>query len=208
MEWYQIVANVLGAIGMILIFVTSAFKSKKLSLAVQSGGHLFLATSDAFASLYSGLAQEVLRMIRDIGIITKKANKAFKIVIIVLILGVGVTVNIISERDRYNVFAYLATLGNLLFTIDIFFNNKKIVGFKIISAVNNVLWMMLFINYQIYTSAIANGAACVINVIVTIWLIIKIKEGKLDNMGNKIITEENSILEKQNNTEKKKATFE
>ena len=201
MRWNEIVANVLGAIGMILIFVTSAFKSKKLSLMVQSGGHLFLGTSDTFASLYSGLAQELICMIRDICIVTKKTNKAVKIIIILLIVGVGLTVNIVSERDRYNVFAYLATLGNLLFTIDIFYNNKKIVGFKIISAVNNILWMMLFINYQIYTSAVANGASFVINLTVTIWLIINIKNGKLDNMGNKIVKE--TVTE-----ENEKATLE
>jgi hypothetical protein len=57
LEWYQIVANVLGAIGMILIFVTSAFKNKKLVLTVQAGGHLFLAASDAFAGSCSSLFQ-------------------------------------------------------------------------------------------------------------------------------------------------------
>ena len=184
MEWYLIVANVLGAIGMILIFVTSAFKSKKLVLSVQAGGHLFLAVSDAFAGTYSALAQEILCLTRDIGIVTKKANSIFKIIIIILIAGVGITVNIVV--DKCNIFGFLAVLGNLLFTIDIFYNNKKIVGFKIISAVNNILWMMLFINYRIYTSAIANGASFVINVIVAIWLAVMIKKGELDSMGNKI----------------------
>ena len=55
-----IVANILGAIGMILIFVTSAFKNKKLVLSVQAGGHLFLAASDAFANSWSAFSQELL----------------------------------------------------------------------------------------------------------------------------------------------------
>ena len=187
MEWYQIVANVLGAIGMILIFVTSAFKNKKLVLSVQAGGHLFLAASDAFAGSWSAFSQELLCLLRDILIVTKKANKVVKIIIIAAIAGIGYGISIATKA---NIFSYLAVTGNVLFTIDIFYNNKSIVGFKIISAVNNVLWMMLFIDIKVYTSAIANGASFFINVGVAIWLFVNIKKGEFDRMGNKINTEE------------------
>ncbi len=184
---FIIVANVLGAIGMILIFVTSAFKNKKLVLTVQAGGHLFLAASDAFAGSWSALSQELLCLLRDILIVTKKANKVVKILIIAAIAGIGYGISIATKA---NVFSYLAVTGNVLFTIDIFYNNKSIVGFKIISALNNILWMMLFIDIKVYTSAIANGASFFINIGVAIYLFVNIKKGKFDKMGNKINTEE------------------
>ncbi len=178
-----VIANVFGAIGMVLIFITAIFKSKKLVLSIQSIGHFALGLSDIFASSYSALTQEILCMIRDIGIVTKKANLAFKIIILLLIAGLGIAVNIIV--DNCNIFGFLAVGGNIIFTIDIFFNNRSAILFKFISGINNILWMLLFIDYKVYTSAIANGASAVINFGVAIFILIQFREGKMDRLGHR-----------------------
>ncbi len=178
-----VVANVFGAIGMVLIFITAIFKSKKLVLSIQSIGHFALGISDIFAGSYSALTQEILCMVRDIGIITKKANIVFKIIIILLIAGLGITVNIIV--DNCNIFGFLAVGGNVIFTIDVFFNNKSAILFKFISGVNSVLWMLLFLDYKVYTSAIANGASAVINFGVALYIFIQFREGKMDKLGHR-----------------------
>jgi uncharacterized membrane protein len=180
---FKLLANIFGAIGMVLFFVTAAFKSKKLVLSIQSCGHVFLGISDIFAGSYSSLAQEALCIARDIGIITKKANLAFKLIIIALIAGVGITVNI--KYDQSNIFGFIAITGNLLFTIDIFFNNKSAIGFKLVSAVSSFGWMSLFLNYGVYTSAIANGASGLINLGVAIYIFINYKEGKMNRLGHR-----------------------
>jgi len=180
---FLIIANILGAIGMILFFVTSVFKNKKLALSVQAGGHLLLSVSDVFANSWSAFSQELLCLLRDILIITKKTNKVVKIIIIIAIAGIGYGICIATKA---NIFSYLTVTGEIFFTIDIFYNNKSIVGFKIISAILNILWMLLFIDIKIYTSAIVNGTSFFINTGVTIWLFINIKKGKLDRIGNKI----------------------
>ena len=168
---------------MILFFVTSVFKNKKLALSVQAGGHLLLSVSDVFANSWSAFSQELLCLLRDILIITKKTNKVVKIIIIIAIAGIGYGICIATKA---NIFSYLTVTGEIFFTIDIFYNNKSIVGFKIISAILNILWMLLFIDIKIYTSAIVNGTSFFINTGVTIWLFINIKKGKLDRIGNKI----------------------
>jgi len=176
-------ANIFGAIGIGLIFITAIFKNKNLVLSVQSFGHIFLGISDIFSGAYAALSQEILCMIRDIGIITKKANLAFKIIILLIIAGVGITVNIIV--DKCNIFGFFAVGGNILFTIDIFFNNKNVILFKLISAINSLLWMLLFLDYKVYTTAIANGASAVINAFVALYLLIRYKEGKIDRLGHR-----------------------
>ncbi len=196
MDTFKIVANILGFIGMGLIFITSALKNKKLVLTIQSFGHLVLGISDAFAGTYSALAQEALCLVRDIGIISKKANNIFKIIILLAIAAVGITVTIVV--DNSNVFAFLAVGGNLIFTIDIFYNNKSVIAFKYVSALNSILWMMLFLNYSVYTSAIINGLSALINIVVGTFILIKFRKGKFDRLGNKISNIEKEDLVSEN----------
>ena len=44
--------------------------------------------------------------------------------------------------------------------------------------------MLLFLDYKVYTTAIANGASAVINAFVALYLLIRYKEGKIDRLGH------------------------
>lgn len=196
MDVILIIANVLGFIGMGLFFITSALKNKKAVLSFQAVGHVFLAFSEFLQKSYSSIVQEVLCWIRDIGIISKKANKYFKIIILVLIVGVGITFNIIFDRQKPSYwFGYLVIFANLIWTIDVFYNNKNIILFKFISAFSNLSWMALFLSIQVYTSAAINGISGIINIVVGLIILIKYKKGKVDKLGIKMNKEENSEIE-------------
>ena len=90
---------------------------------------------------------------------------------------------------------YLVIFANFIWTIDVFYNNKSVVTFKLISALSNFSWMALFLSSQLYTSGIINGISGLINVIVGIILFVKYKKGITDRMGNKIKQEEKSEIE-------------
>lgn len=176
--------NILGAIGMLLFFITSFLKNKKMVLSIQSIGHVFLAITEFLSKTYSTIVQEFLCWLRDLGIVTGIAKKIFKIVVLILILVVGVTFNIIF--DNCSIYGFIVILANLIFTIDVFYNNQSIFWFKIVSAISNLSWMALFINSQVYTSAIVNGISSVINITLAIILLIGYKKGKIDRMGKRI----------------------
>ena len=201
MDIVLIIANVVAFIGMGLFFITSAFKNKKLVLSVQAIGHVFLAMSEFLTKTYSTIAQEAICLIRDVGIITKKANKWFKIIILILIVVVGVCLNYFIDGKKEDVnmvtywLGYLVIFANFIWTIDVFYNNKSVVTFKLISALSNFSWMALFLSSQLYTSGIINGISGLINVIVGIILFVKYKKGITDRMGNKIKVEEKSEIE-------------
>ena len=61
--------------------------------------------------------------------------------------------------------------------------------------------MMLFFQLHIYTSAVANGLASIINVVVAIWIAAMINKGKFDRMGNKINAEETKEENKEETIE-------
>lgn len=193
MEWYVIVANILGAVGMFVMTFSAIFKKQKITLSFQSVAHLILVVSDIFVKAFSALSQEALCVVRDVLVVTRKLNNAVKIILIILIFGIGMVINIIF--DNSNIYGFLGVIGNTLFTIDVFYNSKKIIGFKIISIVNNIIWMLLFMDYQIYTSAIFNAISGIINTITMIWLIVMIRKGKVDGTGSKIEIQSNEEKE-------------
>lgn len=203
MDVVLIIANVLGFIGMGLFFITSALKNKKAVLSIQSVGHLFLAASEFLSKTYSTIAQEALCWIRDMGIITKKANKWFKIIILISIVVVGVCLNyfIDGKKEDINIVAYwlgyLVIFANFIWTIDVFYNNKSVVTFKLVSAFSNFSWMALFLSSHVYTSGVINGISGVINVVVAIILFVKYKKGITDRLGNKLEIEENTEIEQK-----------
>lgn len=187
----KIIVNILGFIGMGLFFITSFLKNKKAVLSLQSGGHIFLAITEYLSGTYSTIVQEALCWIRDIGIITKKANKIFKIIIIILIVGVGITFNIIYDRGKPSYwFGYLVIFANLIWTIDVFYNNKSVIAFKLVSAFSNFCWMALFLSSEVYSSAIWNGLSGIINLIVGIIIFVKYKKNLVDRFGKPINQEE------------------
>ena len=70
MEWYVIVANILGAIGMFIITFSAIFKRQKITLSFQSVAHLILVVSDIFVKAFSALSQEALCVVRDVLVVT------------------------------------------------------------------------------------------------------------------------------------------
>ena len=197
MDYIAIIANVLGFIGMGLFFITSALKNKKIVLSIQSVGHVFNAVTEYLTNSKASIVQEVLCWIRDMLIVFKKDNKVIRIILILLIVGVGVFVN--YKFDNNSIFGYLVIFANLVFTIDIFYNNKNVIVFKFVSAFSNICWMLLFLNTEtpVYTSAIFNGIAGLINITVGIVIFIKYRKKEVNLLGNKIEAkeEETEIVE-------------
>ena len=165
----KIVANILGFIALSIVLISAGCKQKKHVLFFNIIAQIIMIISNVFAGLYFAIVQEVFTVIRDVAVYKEKDNKPFRIILLILIVSVGLLVTIFVNEN--SVLGYIGTLAGLISTLNIFYVKKRIVLFKFGCALVNIIWFIVYIFGQVYTTAIFNIIACVINVIVAFIII-------------------------------------
>lgn len=143
-----LIGNILGTIGAIIFLVTSIVKNKKLIVFIQSFAHFTLIISELISKMFASIVQEIVCLIRNFTIITKKNNKTINIILIIVSFIFGVMINILTKPQGSPWYGplngYLGVIATVQFSIVILVSNSM-VKIKISQGISGFLWALNFL---------------------------------------------------------------
>lgn len=193
MTTIEIVANIISAIGMLLLAISAVFKNKKSILIVQSIGQTFTGTSLVLLQAYSGALVCLAVIIMTIFILLDKLNNKLSIFFLVLIvvLGiVGIIVDNLTSKSKIplylNLVSILPIISNFEYNFIVLYSKNSTFLIRIGFIISCILWVIYNFFYKNYAGVIFNVISIIITIISTIIYKRKLNEENKLNPSSEI----------------------
>ena len=155
------VGNAIALVGQVLIVVSSSVKSRKQTLAIQSGGMFALAIANIFLGGFAGLVANAISVVRNILFVYGKNSRAVVACLVGAYIVVTLAVEVVAGFP--DAFWLLPLVINVTFTL---LGHLQGWVFKIMNGSLFVLWLAYDLSVSNFVSApfdianiFANGIA-------------------------------------------------
>ena len=150
-----IIGNIISLFGSGGILISTAVKNKKNILKVQTAASFFLLASDIVLRGYSGAAQDLICIVRNLTVILGKKSKILNFFFIISGVALGVIFN------NKGLLGLLPILANLQFSCIVLYPKADDVMLKASIFASNVCW-------AIYSLCIFNYVNMTVNIVICI----------------------------------------
>jgi len=181
-----IISNILSGIGMALVMISSAFKSKKTIILLQTLNQVFAGIAFTMVGAYSGVAMSIACFIMNMFILFDKQNRKTNIVFLFLIIILGTLGILYENKDVLEgkasvdvlkiIFGLTPILANLEYALVTLPKNPRTLALRIGFFVSCVLWAMFDIYSKQYIAFGFNVASIVVNLVRSFTLRNQLKE--------------------------------
>lgn len=172
-----ILAQLCGTLGIITLFFSVQFDSKKQILGFQIAANLFYAIQYLFLNAIPAALMSVVSLLRCIVFfIFEKKNKKVPIYILAVFLTLII---ILAKFLNYGMMGFFPVVGTLLYTIGIWQKNLNI--FRIITLLTACIW----IGYNIFVGAYPSLIGNVFEVLTSLIAIYRFNLSESDNKKRK-----------------------
>lgn len=156
-----LVSNILSGVGMLAMLASTALRSRKKILAVQSVNHALSMAACSLLRGWSGAVQEAVNLVRDLAILLfGKLNRFWQISFVAAALGLGAAVTFAGGFRWYGLLPVLATA---LYSAVVVHPRCNARWIKASTAVCTMMWAVysLFIRNYVYvlTNVITSASA-------------------------------------------------
>lgn len=143
----ELIANIIGLIGSLLMVLMGCLKKKKDVLLAQNGQLVLLSVSNVMMGGYIGAIVNVIAIFRNILCSKNKLNLFWGIIITMVTIVLGVIFN-----SGQGFIGYMPIIATLIFLV--FMNLKDMVKFKAMMAFVMFLWLIYDLELGLYTTAL------------------------------------------------------
>lgn len=188
MTTIQIIANVISAIGMFLLAISTIFKNKKGILIIQSVAQVFTGTSFILLQAYSGACVCLAVIIISVFTLLDKQNNKLNIffLTLIIVLGVGgIIIDNITSNTKVplylNLVSILPIISNFEYNFIVLYSKNSTFYIRIGFLISCILWVIYNFFYKNYSGVGFNLLSVVISIISIIVYKNKLnKESKLN----------------------------
>ena len=145
-----LVSNILSGVGMLAMLASTALRSRRKILAVQSVNHALSMAACSLLRGWSGAVQEAVNLVRDLAILQfGKLNRFWQISFVAAALGLGAAVTFAGGFQWYGLLPVLATA---LYSAVVVHPRCNARWIKASTAVCTMMWAVysLFIRNYVY----------------------------------------------------------
>lgn len=142
----ELIANIVGLVGALLMVLMGCLKKKKDILLAQNAQLVLLGISNVMMGGYIGAIVNVIAVFRNILCSKNKLTLFWVIVITMVTIVMGVLFN-----SGDGLVSYLPIIATLIFLF--FMNIKDMVKFKAMTALVMFLWFIYDLELHLYTTA-------------------------------------------------------
>ena len=156
-----LVSNILSGVGMCAMLASTALRSRRKILAVQSVNHALSMAACSLLRGWSGAVQEAVNLVRDLAVLLfGKLNRFWQIFFVAAALGLGAAVTFAGGFQWYGLLPVLATA---LYSAVVVHPRCNARWIKASTAVCTMMWAVysLFIRNYVYvlTNVITSASA-------------------------------------------------
>lgn len=171
-----LIGNIVSLIGSSFLFLSSTGKSKNGVLAFQTAGSGFLVVSGLLLRAYSGVAQDVISVIRNLTVIKKVNSKILSFIFIGagLVLGIGF--------NNFGAAGLLPVFANFEFSCIVLYPKSGEITTKIAVIISNLCWAAYDIITKNYTGFAINLATATSSLIFIIRAVIRRRKAKITSL--------------------------
>ena len=176
-----LIAYIISTIGFILFTLASALKRKEKILTLQSIGNLFCGISEIMTQAWAGLAQDMVNLVRNVFVLSKKMTKFLSIIFIILAFAVGMLVIVLDLNSQnpktvqnawYGLLPMFATVE---YSIVVLIPDVKVSFIKISLMVSSTCWAIYGMIIRLYTITVFNAITFILSVTTLIIYFVKNK---------------------------------
>lgn len=158
-----LVSNILSGVGMLAMLASTALRSRRKILAVQSVNHALSMAACSLLRGWSGAVQEAVNLVRDLAVLLfGKLNRFWQSFFVAAALGLGAAVTFAGGFQWYGLLPVLATA---LYSAVIVHPRCNTRWIKASTAVCTMMWAVysLFIRNYVYvlTNVITSATAVI-----------------------------------------------
>lgn len=172
-----IIGNIIAFFGSGGILISTAVKSKKNILKVQTAASVFLLISDIVLSGYSGAVQDLVCILRNLTAIAGKKSKILNAFFIISGVALGV---IFNNRGWLGL---LPILANLQFSCVVLYPKSDDVMLKSSTFIANVCWAIYSLCIFNYVNMVVNILICVSAAVFVVRELVKRHRGKAEQVS-------------------------
>ena len=156
-----LVSNILSGVGMVAMLASTALRSRRKILAVQSVNHALSMAACSLLRGWSGAVQEAVNLVRDLAVLAfGRLNRFCQIFFVAAALGLGAAVTFAGGFQWYGLLPVLATA---LYSAVVVHPRCNARWIKASTAVCTMMWAVysLFIRNYVYvlTNVITSASA-------------------------------------------------
>ena len=191
---FSVFANILSFIGNCCFTGSSLFKNKKVIITFQSICHILNSISEFIQKAFSGIAQELVSLLRDfILLFIPDSKKNIKLIVSIICISlsilIGILLNVFISNNIW--YGYLPVLGTFSYSIFLVLGCLKknpLISemlIKIGLIFNGIFWATYGIFVKLYPTTIFNTITIIISItsIIKIILIIRKNNSKNDEVN-------------------------
>ncbi|MDR0889695.1 MAG: YgjV family protein [Oscillospiraceae bacterium] len=166
MNWV-LLANCISFAGMGGLFFSTIVKKKRQVLLMQSFNHACAIAASTMLRGYSGAVQEAVNLTRNILLLFfGKFHAVFKVLFVVLAVGLGVLTNVAGEEFR--AFELLPVAATAVYSVVLVREKSSAVTIKAATALCTMMWAVysLFLQNFVYVASnVATSASAVLAIV-------------------------------------------
>ncbi len=160
-----IIAQVLGIVGVISLFLSILYNNKKQIVILQIISSLFYGLEYLFLNAIPAMIMSFISLLRCIIFyLFERKNKKVPVIVLIIII---LAIILIAKFLNYGVMGYFPIICTLLYTIGIWQKNLNL--FRIITLIVSCIW----IGYNIYVGAYPSLIENIVEIITSLTAIYK-----------------------------------
>ena len=158
-----IIGNIIGLIGSILMVYGGSVRKREKAIIIQTIQMSILSLNNLILGSISGFIINIINIIRNILSYKEKLYKP--VITIIIIISTLLTI----KFNALGLIGYLPLINSIIFIL--FMNNKSDIGFKILTIIYVIFWLVHDIYIKSYTTAFFD----VLTILTSFYAIITLK---------------------------------